>query len=128
MGSGPTTRDRRDADRTTPLRAVVAVLALYAVLLQAFLGGLMPAAAAADGLCVHHASADPAPEKAPPHDHGDCCRAARATGPALAPRDAPTALAWRAVENAPVGFEPPAEHRTRPPPDGGASPRGPPTA
>jgi hypothetical protein len=119
---------RRDGDPVAPLRAAIAVLALYAFVLQAFLGGLMPIPAAADGLCAQHAASDSLPAKPLAHGHGDCCAAAQATGAALPHRAAPAALGWPPeVREAPadwiVGRLGP-----RAPPDRSASPRGPPSA
>ncbi|MCJ2134585.1 hypothetical protein MKK69_11040 [Methylobacterium sp. J-026] len=107
---------------------MIAVLALYAFVLQAFLGGLMPMPAAADGICAQHSADGSDFGKAVPHGHGDCCTAAQVAGTALPPREAPSAVAWIAPAHACAGFGQPAEPGARPPPGGGTSPRGPPTA
>lgn len=122
-------RSRRDRGQpAVPLRAVIAVLALYAFVLQAFLGGLMPIAATADGLCAQHAAFDSAPEGLPPHGHGDCCKAAQATGTALPPRIAPASAAWRPEHRGGVAYGVVGQIGARAPPDRSASPRGPPSA
>lgn len=129
MVSGPAPSDRRDRRPAAALlRAGVAVLALYAVLLQAFLGGLMPMPGSADGLCASQAAADQAPGTAVPPGHGDCCTAARTAGSALPPRPAPHGIAWTAGAGLRLirpRIEAPA---ARAPPDGIAEPRGPPSA
>ncbi len=128
MGPGPITGNRRAGPRARPLRAVIAVLALYAFVLQAFLGGLMPMPAAADGICAQHSAGEPDFGKAAAHGHGDCCTAAQAVGTALPPREVPATVAWIAPASACAGVGQPAEPCARPPPGGGTSPRGPPTA
>lgn len=128
MARGPTTGNRRAGHQGRPLRAVIAVLSLYAVVLQAFLGGLMPIPAAADGLCAQHSAAEPGTGKAVPHDHGDCCAATQVPGTALLPHPSPTAFVWIAQESGDASFGQPAEPCARPPPGGSASPRGPPKA
>lgn len=129
MGSDPTISTRRDEPPGGALRAAIAVLALYAFVLQAFLGGLMPIPATGANLCAQHATGDAPPGKALPHDHGDCCTAAQPGAAALPARTAPaSAIAWSA-ENAPRPlWTMIAEPRARAPPGSVASPRGPPAA
>lgn len=125
MDSGEALSDRRVGPA---LRAAVALLALYALLLQAFLGGLMPVPAATDGLCAQHADAS-APSGAPvPHDHGDCCTAAQATGPALPPRAPSVGFRWVATADLRPAWPLNRSVGARAPPGTIASPRGPPTA
>jgi hypothetical protein len=119
---------RRDGGAVAPLRAAIAVLALYAVVLQAFLGGLMPIPAAADGLCAQHAASDSIPDRLPAHGHGDCCTAARATVTALTPRVAPVTLAWTAEARGGPAYRDVGQLGARAPPDRCGSPRGPPSA
>lgn len=111
-----------------PLRAAIAVLALYAFVLQAFLGGLMPIPAAADGLCTQHAASDSLPDRLPPHGHGDCCKAAQATGTALPPRATVVSVAWTAADRGGVAYRAVGQIGPPAPPDRSASPRGPPSA
>ncbi|WP_457104783.1 hypothetical protein [Methylobacterium sp. P5_C11] len=128
MGSGSSTWQRHDGSAAASLRAAIAVLALYAFVLQAFLGGLMPVPAAADGLCAQHAASDAEPGKTLPHGHGDCCTAAQATGAALPARPAPAVLAWDPEAAFQPNWTMPDRRRARAPPDGLAAPRGPPAA
>lgn len=125
MDSGEALSDRRVGPA---LRAVIAVLALYALLLQAFLGGLMPWPATTDGLCAQHSDPAAIPEAPVPHRHGDCCTAAQATGPALPPRPAVTALRWAAAADLHPAWPLTGSIGARAPPGTIASPRGPPTA
>jgi hypothetical protein len=129
MDSAPATSRRpRDGRPTPPLRAVIAVLALYAFVLQAFLGGLMPIPAAADGLCAQHTVTDAAPGKPLPHHHGDCCTAAQAAGSALPARTVHTPVAWTTEQGDSPAYRSIDRHCPRAPPDRSASPRGPPSA
>src|ERR1700712_1031445 len=85
--------------RASRLRAITAVIALYAFVLQAFLGGLMPMAPAGpDGiLCLTldtHGPADAGPFAPAAHHHGDCCTAAQLAAGAAPPQPLATALAW----------------------------------
>jgi len=111
-----------------PLRAAIAVLALYAFVLQAFLGGLMPIPAAAGGLCAQHAASDSTPNGLPAHGHGDCCTVAQATGTALPARVAPAIIAWTAEDRGGPAYRDVDRTGTRAPPDRSVSPRGPPSA
>ena len=128
MDQAPAISRRRDAGSRALLRGAIAVLALYAFVLQAFLGGLMPMPAAADGLCAQHAASDPAPGKSLPQGHGDCCTAAQVVGAALPPRIAATDVAWIAGSGAPAPYGRVGRLCARAPPDRVASPRGPPSA
>ena len=122
-------RSRRDRGASAaPLRAAIAVLALYAFVLQAFLGGLMPIPADANGLCAQHAATNSAPDGLPQHDHSDCCKAAQATGTALPPRIAPIGIAWTPENRGGAAYRVVGQIGARAPPDRSASPRGPPSA
>jgi hypothetical protein len=87
-----------------PRRAIVTALALYALLVQAFLAGFAPAkahhmAAATTILCSQEASGDSSPERPVAQDEG-CCLAA-----CFAPMAAPaaptsTSAAWPSREAA----------------------------
>lgn len=109
------------------LRAAIAVLALYAFVLQAFLGGLMPLPVTADGLCAQHAAADSVPDQLPAHGHGDCCTATQATGTVLPPRTAPVMTIWKAEARGGPAYRTVGQLGPRAPPDRSASPRGPPS-
>ncbi|MEE7502545.1 hypothetical protein ACLBXO_13345 [Methylobacterium sp. C33D] len=110
------------------LRAAIAVLALYALLLQGFLGGLMPLPTGTDGLCAQHADGSALPGAPVPHDHGDCCTAAQATGPALPPRAAAIGVRWSVAANRHPAWPLAGSVGARAPPGTIASPRGPPSA
>jgi hypothetical protein len=126
MGAGPSPSIRRDGQPAATLRAAIAVLSLYAFLLQAFLGGLMPMPSVAQGLCLQHAAADTAPGKAVPDGHGDCCTAALAAGTALPPRATPAPVIWNAGPALRPAWTMTAAVGARGPPGSIASPRGPP--
>ncbi|MBP1182346.1 hypothetical protein [Methylobacterium sp. PvR107] len=128
MTAGLSPTDRRDRPSAAALRAAIAVLALYAFVLQAFLGGLMPLPAAAEGLCAQHAASDAAPDKALPHGHGACCTAAQATTTALPGRAASAVIVWRTAAASRPAWAMTDGPRARAPPGGIASPRGPPAA
>ena len=110
------------------LRAITAVIALYAFVLQAFLGGLMPAPILGDGhvLCLSSspASGDPSPDR--PHVHADCCTAVHVAAVALAPGAAAATLAWPRRRVANAAFPREAANGARAPPHSIAHPRGPP--
>lgn len=113
-------------------RAATMVVALYALVLQAVLGGALPAAAAGaeDILCLHQADA-PSPDhrRAPaPHAHAECCTAAQAAGGAALPRPDLSTAAWPSGAVVRVAWRPVAEALPRPPPGRIAHPRGPPIA
>jgi hypothetical protein len=128
MRAGPSPTDRRDRPPAACLRAAIAVLALYAFVLQAFLGGLMPIPAGADGLCAQHAASDAAPGKALPHGHGDCCTAAQASATALPARAASAVIVWTIAAASRPAWAMTDGPRARASPGGIASPRGPPAA
>jgi len=110
-------------------RAIMSVIALYALLIQAFLGFAAPARllpGSGTVLCAEHAAGDPGVPAVPVHVHA-CCTLVQAgaltlpdtpsTGVSL-PAPAATQLVWR----------PEAEIlRTGPPPRPGSA-RGPPAA
>ncbi|MCJ2068029.1 hypothetical protein MKK75_04255 [Methylobacterium sp. J-030] len=111
-----------------PLRAVIAALALYAFVFQAFLGGLMPIPAAIDGLCAQHAASDTNPDRPLPHGHGDCCTAAQAVGAELPTRIASDIVAWTAEDRGSPPYRTVGQLGSREPPDRSTAPRGPPSA
>ena len=76
-------------------RAVIAVAALYALALQAVLGGFVAAqpSDAIHALCLPEAAAgDPA--KAPVHAHQACCTLAQTAAPPVPPLVAATGVVW----------------------------------
>lgn len=121
---------RRCPTRWDRGRAVIAVIALYALCLQAFLGGLAPidgmAAPVGGGVICAHQEDAPAGDPVSCPDHA-CCLAVHAAQPfapppaeagsaAIRPRRARAAIPW-GVAHAP---------RARAPPGLTARPRGPP--
>nr|WP_276592526.1 MULTISPECIES: hypothetical protein [unclassified Methylobacterium] len=128
MDQASARRRRRDGVPVAPLRAAIAVLALYAFVLQAFLGGMMPLPAAADGLCAQHAASDTIPDKLPAHGHSDCCTAAQIPVSALPSRVAPTIVAWTSEARGGAAYRTVSQIGARAPPDHSVSPRGPPSA
>ena len=120
---------RRRQPRTVQCRAILLVVALYALLLQAFLGFATPARAlaAADGvLCAEHAPGDPEHGPVQIHVHA-CCTLVQATALAL-PTAAPAVVASIPAPAQHISWRPEAElPRTGPPPRVGTA-RGPPAA
>lgn len=117
------------------MRAIASVIALYALVLQAVLGGMTPARANAPGgvLCAGLSDAGPAagsdegtPEKA--HARADCCTAAHAPAGMGPPRPAALVVSWSARSVLPILWHAPQEARPRAPPGLIARPRGPPAA
>ncbi|WP_336488495.1 hypothetical protein [Methylobacterium nigriterrae] len=113
------------------MRAITAVVALYAFVLQAFLGGLMPIQGGGpDGvLCLHAAEtglADPGPGTPLPAHHGDCCTAAPLAGSAEPPRPVGVGLAWSLRNVTRVSWHASDAVAARAPPNTIAHPRGPP--
>ncbi|NEU12078.1 hypothetical protein G3T14_08030 [Methylobacterium sp. BTF04] len=121
---------KRSLTRTGTLRAVTAVVALYALVLHAFLGGLMPLPSPLHGgaLCLGQTDGGGAdPDTGGVVHHQPCCTVpglfAKAEDPVLAaaaivwpPRGA-TRIAWRSEVRV----------AARGPPGSIAHPRGPPT-
>ena len=107
---------------------MIAVLALYALVLQGFLGGLMPVAGPGDRLGGIHCApteAGHAPGKAV-HDHAACCVAAHVLATALPGREAGRVPAPRPRAAAPVAWRSAAAFNPRAPPGAIPHPRGPP--
>ena len=113
-------------------RAIASVIALYALVLQAVLGGMMPAhATALDSLlCAGFSESGPvASEKGVPakaHSHADCCTAAHAPVGAEPPRPESLLVGWSARPILRILWEASEEARPRAPPGLIAHPRGPP--
>ncbi len=118
---------RQRPHRSVPGRAIIGVIALYALVLHAFLGALVPLAPRLDGavLCAEHAAGTPSDEGQACTHHACCTQVHAVTLPpphtvasiAAWPRRAAPVL-WRAAETV----------RARAPPGQGISPRGPPAA
>ncbi|MFF9550783.1 hypothetical protein [Methylobacterium fujisawaense] len=96
---------RATQSRWTAARAAIAVAALYALALQAILGGLLTTGFATPDhqLCLQSSAlGDDGPVKSPPvHHHLSCCTAAHAQPILDAPAPVGTTIAWplrRAVE------------------------------
>ncbi|TXN81566.1 hypothetical protein FV234_13010 [Methylobacterium sp. WL8] len=113
-------------------RAVIAVTALYALALQAVLGGMTTVRTfdPAHALCLQDAGADGrGPEHAPHHaDHLACCTAAQAMPTADMPVPADVAVAWSAPPAVDAPWRPVLAAAPRAPPGISAGARAPPTA
>jgi hypothetical protein len=128
----PATRAGRN--RAAPLRAVTAVIALYALVLQAVLGGLMPLPSAVDHgvLCLGQAGDEDTGQVQNPaaehHAHLPCCTVPGAVLGPILPEPSAQAVAWppRVVTRLAWRFDAPV--RARGPPGTFPHPRGPPVA
>ena len=113
-------------------RAVIAVTALYALALQAVLGGMTSVRTLdpAHGLCLQAPGADGTrPAEAPHHDdHFSCCTAAQAMPTADVPVPADVAVAWSAPPAIDAPWRPVLAAAPRAPPGISAGARAPPTA
>jgi hypothetical protein len=123
--------DRNGTKRST-LRGVTAVIALYAFVLQAFLGGLLPAPAmgAFGVICAEATGTIPGedqPGKPHPVQHAACCAAAHVAPDVAAPAVAGTTIAWPVRAALHVGRPTEIRVAARAPPGSIAHPRGPPT-
>ncbi|MCJ2078452.1 hypothetical protein MKK70_13190 [Methylobacterium sp. E-041] len=113
-------------------RAVIAVTALYALALQAVLGGMTGVRTLdpAHALCLQESGADgQGPADAPHHgDHLACCTAAQAMPMADVPVPAAVAVARSAPPAVDVPWRPVLAAAARAPPGIGAGARAPPAA
>lgn len=120
---------RRGQPGTVQGRAILAGVALYALLLQAFLGLALPTRAVAESgtvLCAEHPEGDPSHGPIPVHVHA-CCTLVQAAALAL-PLTVWTAPISRPAPGVRLIWRPEAElPRTGPPPRVGSA-RGPPAA
>lgn len=111
-------------------RAVIAVAALYALALQAVLGGMVGVRSMdpAHSLCLQDAEASQGPAKpAPPvHGHLACCTAAHVVAPLDAPIPAAAAIVWPRRRAAVTVWRPEIVATPRAPPGISASARAPP--
>ncbi len=119
------------SDRAQGLRALTAVLALYALVLQTLLGGIaaLPTGPGHGILCLQQADGDldtSGNGSAPHHHHAACCTAAPAVAALAAPSPDVTMIAWpeRRLERLAWTSEP--AFGARAPPGTRPSPRGPP--
>lgn len=118
---------RRCLPLTVRGRAIIGLVALYALLLQAFLGFAIPARAWNDPdavICAGHASGDPAGTVVHVHP---CCTVVQAGALALPTID-PTAAAWPAAPATRCAWRPESEIPTTGPPASTGTARGPPEA
>ncbi|RVU21602.1 hypothetical protein EOE48_00650 [Methylobacterium oryzihabitans] len=120
---------RRLRHQPLPVSAIIAVIALYALVLRVFLGGLAPTdvVPAAEVICAHDDAGAPL-GKDPACPQHACCVAAQVVPPVSSPALDAVTVAWplRRVIAAlrPASEAPPARAPPRPRPD----PRGPPLA
>lgn len=110
------------------VRATIAVVALYGLLLQAFLTGFLPM-----GGAQTHGFAElcaPAQDSGAPakHDKAGCCTAACISAAAPPPEQIATALSWPLRKAQGFAFREAAQPPARGPPLDDHPPRGPPTA
>lgn len=120
----------RTGTRRSGLRAITAVIALYAFVLQAFLGGLLPAPAmGAFGVICAQALGGASDDPAEPHpvQHQPCCIAAHAAPDVAQPAIAATIVAWPVRTALHVAWPTEIRVAARAPPGSIAHPRGPPT-
>ncbi|MCJ2057691.1 hypothetical protein MKL09_14130 [Methylobacterium sp. J-048] len=105
------------------------MVALYALLLQAFLGFATPAHAFGSSgavLCAEHESGTPDDGAAPLHAH-PCCTLVQVVGAVLPPSE-PVAVAWSFEPAVRLAWRPEAAHPKTGPPLSASSARGPPAA
>ncbi len=116
--------------RWAAYRAVIAVAALYALALQALLGGMLMAGVAgpAHPLCLQSAaSAEADPTKVPvAHDHLACCTAAPHVTALQAPVPTATPIVWPQCQIAVLAWRPEVVAIPRAPPRFRHSARAPP--
>ncbi len=118
---------RRCQPLTVRGRAIIGLVALYALLLQAFLGFATPAQAWVDSdaaICAGHASGDPAGPVAHAHP---CCTLVQA-GALVLPTVDPTETGWPVAAETRRAWRPESEIPTTGPPASTGTARGPPKA
>ncbi|AMB46056.1 hypothetical protein [Methylobacterium sp. AMS5] len=121
---------RERPHRSVHGRAIIGVIALYALVFQAFLAVLAPALPRLDGgiLCAEHVSPSGTPaDDEQPCGHHACCTQVQAVQ-VPPPAQVASAVALRPPRAAPVPWRAAQTIRARAPPDQGTSPRGPPAA
>lgn len=111
-------------------RAVIAVAALYALALQAILGGAMSAGITGQvgAICLQNAGApEEGPAKTPPGQaHLVCCTAAHVTPSVVVPVFASTVIVWPFRRVVRIAWRPEVVTVPRAPPGAVASARAPP--
>lgn len=110
-------------------RAIIGMVALYALLLQAFLGFATPTHALGSPgavLCAEHGSGPSDDGAAPRHAH-PCCTLVQVVGAALPPSE-PVAVAWPFAPAQRLAWRPEADRPKTGPPPSATSARGPPAA
>lgn len=120
---------RRCLPQTVQGRAIIGMVALYALLLQAFLGFATPARAVGlpgAVLCAEHGSGAPDNETVAHHAH-PCCTLVQAGSVAL-PVSEPAVVAWPFAPASRLAWQPEAERPKTGPPRTATSARGPPAA
>ncbi|KQT57635.1 hypothetical protein ASG52_23715 [Methylobacterium sp. Leaf456] len=124
----PTNHRDRTGRAPRRLRGFTAVVALYALVLQALLGGIaaLPVAGAPGFLCVAPAEAAPEDKPAPTQLHAACCTAAGHAPSAAPPPVLARAPAWSAPDAAAPGWPGRPRLAARAPPFLIASARAPP--
>ncbi|WP_454104135.1 hypothetical protein [Methylorubrum extorquens] len=109
-------------------RAIIGVIALYALVLQAFLSGLAPLPALPLGgvICAEHDGSSVPGDQVPACQHHACCTAAQAAQLLHQTLSAFATVAWASPRAASVPWRDAGMVQARAPPDQSASPRGPP--
>ncbi|MDB5646968.1 MAG: hypothetical protein JWQ05_2637 [Methylobacterium sp.] len=125
------TATRAGRRRTAPLRAVTAVIALYAFVLHAVLGGLVPLPASVSHgiLCLGQmddaGSVPGAPDPSHAH-HQPCCTVAGPMLDATSPATAPLAIVWPPRHVSRIAWQANSSVSARGPPGSIPHPRAPP--
>ena len=119
---------RERPHRSVSGRAIIGMIALYALVFQAFLTVLAPAEPRIDGLlCAEHAvTGEPAGDESQACGHRACCIQVQAANLLPPSRVAISLAAWP-PRAAPLPRRSAESIHARAPPDQGISPRGPPT-
>ncbi|WP_245421723.1 hypothetical protein [Methylobacterium sp. B4] len=106
------------------------MIALYALALQAFLGGLAPLPAAPLGavICAEHDGLSVPGDHGPACQHHSCCTAAQAAQLFHKHQSPFAVVAWIPTVVASVSWRDGGTVQARAPPDQSVSPRGPPAA
>ena len=120
---------RRCLPQTVRGRAIIGMVALYALLLQAFLGFATPVHAfglPGEVLCAEHGSGPSDGDATQVHAH-PCCTVVQVGSVAL-PASEPVAVAWRIAPSARLDWRPEAAQPKTGPPRSSTSARGPPAA
>ena len=121
----------RQVPRMRAWSAAIAVAALYALALQAVLGGASLALSPdpAHVLCRQDAGSDDGPSKTrPSHGHPDCCLVAHALNSAAIPPSSVVPVVWPARQAVALTWRPKFMACPRGPPGARASARAPPVA